>query len=346
MLIRLHPAVCERSSALLPPINELRGISISYISLHSIVHADRFTSNFGDNSKRLIKHHSDWHFDLQLPTPLHQTTSPIYIHLMAQGTTIAFFGATGDSAGYCLAAALRNEYACTALARTPSKLTTSLTTKGISPETQVRFLTIVQGDVRDPEPVKQTLRPGGKTVDIIVSGVGATAFYLHPNPLAPIGIQDSTICRDASRSILAALEQNQNQQGSGSGSGSQKPLLINISTTGIAPPGKPRDVPLLWLPLYRWLLHHPHVDKAEMEANLRAVMAKEERPLRGYVNVKPTLLSGGEGIGWERVRFGVDDEPAVGYFVARKDVGEWIFERLVRREWGVGWEGNGVCLAN
>lgn len=255
---------------------------------------------------------------------------------MAQPKTLAFFGATGDSAGYCLAAALKNEHTCTALARTPQKLTDSLNAKGISTETQTRFLTIIKGDIRDVESVKQTLQPAGKVVDMIVSGVGATSFYLHPNPLAPIGIQDATICRDASRSILSALPSG------------AKPVLVNISTTGIPPKGKPRDVPLLWVPLYHWLLHHPHVDKAEMEANLRDVMAKpeSERPLRAYLNVKPTLLTSGEGIGWDKIRYGRDDKPAIGYFVARKDVGEWIYERVVRREWEEGWEGNAVCLAN
>ena len=38
--------------------------------------------------------------------------------------------------------------------------------------------------------------------------------------------------------------------------------------------------------------------------------------------------------------------PAVGYFVARKDVGEWVFERLVKREPEEGWIGGGVTLTN
>ncbi|KAM0721737.1 hypothetical protein Q7P37_002662 [Cladosporium fusiforme] len=257
---------------------------------------------------------------------------------MSTPKTIAFFGATGDSAGYCLAAALKNEHPCTALARTPQKLTDSLNAKGVSADLQTRFLTVIKGDIRDPETVKQALSPAGKVVDIIVSGVGATSFYLNPNPLAPLGIKDATICRDASRAILSALPTGPEA--------SPKPLLVTISTTGITPRGKPRDVPLLWSPLYHWLLHHPHVDKAEMEAHLRAVMAKpeSERPVKAYLNVKPTLLTSGEGVGWQNIRYGRDDAPAVGYFVARKDVGEWVYERAVRREWEEGWEGNAVCL--
>lgn len=260
---------------------------------------------------------------------------------MSHTKTLAFFGATGDCAGYCLALALRNEYTCTALARTPSKLTASLTAKGISPDIQSRFLTIIHGDVRDAAAVKQTLTtPAGKTVDVIISGIGPTDFELHLNPLAPLGLKDSRLCREASRTILAALPTDTPPEA--------KPLLINISTTGIPSPGAPRDVPLLWVPLYHWLLHHPHVDKGEMEANLRAVMGKSEseRPIRGFVNVKPTLLTSGEGKGWEKVSFGQERNPALGYFIARKDVGEWVFEKLIRREFEEGWLGGGVTLAN
>ena len=87
-----------------------------------------------------------------------------------------------------------------------------------------------------------------------------------------------------------------------------------------------------------------------MESNLRTLFKPEvpeaERGIRGVVNVKPTLLTGGEGKGWDKVRFGVETEPAIGWFVARKDVGEWIFERCVRREVEEGWGGRGVTLAN
>lgn len=86
-----------------------------------------------------------------------------------------------------------------------------------------------------------------------------------------------------------------------------------------------------------------------MEAILRDVMSKSEseRGIRGFVNVKPTLLSGGEGYGWEKIRYGQEMSPALGWFVARKDVGEWIFERVVRGEgWEEGWMGGGVTLTN
>lgn len=85
-----------------------------------------------------------------------------------------------------------------------------------------------------------------------------------------------------------------------------------------------------------------------MEANLRAVMGKSEneRPIRGFVNVKPTLLTDGKGKGWQKIKSGQEGKPALGYFVARKDVGEWVFEKLVKREVEPGWIGSGITLTN
>lgn len=101
--------------------------------------------------------------------------------------TLAFFGATGDCAGHCLAAALSAGHTCNALARTPSKLTDSLATKGVSKETQDKLLTITQGDIRDVKVVERVLSVKTRRhieegpssvledtlVDMIISGAGA-----------------------------------------------------------------------------------------------------------------------------------------------------------------------------
>lgn len=91
--------------------------------------------------------------------------------------TIAFLGATGDTAGFCLATCLNSSnptYDCRALARTPQKLLKSLLAKGVSQQTLDQRLTIVQGDVKDVEVMKKTLTidDSGKVVDKIVCGIG------------------------------------------------------------------------------------------------------------------------------------------------------------------------------
>ncbi|OQO09010.1 hypothetical protein B0A48_05901 [Cryoendolithus antarcticus] len=254
--------------------------------------------------------------------------------------TLAFFGAGGDSAGFCLAAALKAGYHCSALARTPAKLSASMTAKGVSQETQDRHLTIIQGDIRNSEAVERTLVICGAVVDIVVSGVGATAvkfvFSLYPMVLA-----DETICRDAMSTILAALRTVT------AGSTAKKPLLTPISTTGIPAPGKPRDIPLLWIPFYKWLLHSPHVDKEVMDSFVRQEVRKpeSERAIRASVTVRPSFFAGSTK-GWQSLRVGTDDEPARGYFTERKDVGEWMFEKLVKGEPERQWINGGVHLTH
>lgn len=112
----------------------------------------------------------------------------------------------------------------------------------------------------------------------------------------------------------------------------KKPLVVAVSTTGVS--DGPRDVPLLFMPMYHWLLAVPHVDKWEMERLLWEQGKKnvDERVLGGFVIMRPSLLVDGAGVGLGKVREGRVEMPAVGYTIARKDVGTWIFERLVREQ--------------
>ena len=164
---------------------------------------------------------------------------------------IAFFGATGDCAGHTLANTLNAGYDCVALARTHAKLTESMKNKGVSTTALDQHLTIIQGDVKDVECVKNALQFDGQVVDTIVCGIGGSA-QLRWSLLTPVTLTDPHICQDAGNTILQALQQLKP---------AVKPLLIVVSTTGIPPSGMPRDEPLLCTPLYRWLLHIPHVGR-------------------------------------------------------------------------------------
>ena len=246
-----------------------------------------------------------------------------------QSSKVAFFGATGDCAGHCLAHALKAGYDCVALARTPAKLTKSMKDKGVSSEALDQHLTILEGNVKDFEAVKQALQINGQVVDTVISGIGG-APVLQWSLFTPATLADPTICQDAGETILQALAQLKPRT---------KPVLINVSTTGIPPKGKPRDVPWLYAVLYPWLGHVMHEDKRIMEQRLAESMQLPEtqRSLRAYVNVKPSLLMDGEGRGLQAIRQGIDEEPAIGYTIQREDVGLFIFERLikagVKREW-------------
>jgi hypothetical protein len=249
---------------------------------------------------------------------------------------IAFFGATGDCAGFTLANTLKAGYDCIALARTPAKLTESMKNKGVNTTALDQHLTIIQGDVKDVEAVKSALQLNGQVVDTIVCGIGGSP-QLQWSLWTPVTLNDPHICQDAGNTILKALQQLKP---------ATKPLLIYVSTTGIPPNGMPRDEPLLFTPLYRWMLHVPHVDKRALENDLAAHvnLPESQKGIRAFVAVKASLLMDGDGRGLEAVRQGVPEKPAVGYTIRRQDVGLFICERLVKQDVREDWLNKGISI--
>ncbi|PGH29826.1 hypothetical protein GX50_07405 [[Emmonsia] crescens] len=240
-------------------------------------------------------------------------------------TNIAFFGATGGCANACLTFTLKNGYKASALARTPSKLQALLISQGLDQATIDNNLTIIQGNARDIEAVKRTICPernNGKAVSVIISALGATPKLV--SSIQPISLDDPSICEDATKIILSAVEAvlppTANQQ--------EKPIFVVVSTTGIS--DGPGDVPFFLHPLYRFLAV-PHEDKKKME---QAVFGSSKRSLRAAVAVRPTLLTGDHSIasgkGWKTLKVGTEQSPAKGYSIQRADVGEWIFEEIIR----------------
>lgn len=156
-------------------------------------------------------------------------------------------------------------------------------------------------------------------------------------------MRTNTICRIASTNVLSALALLQP---------SSKPLILVLSTTGIS--AGPRDVPLAFYPFYKTLLANPHDDKSAMEKTLTDAIANAtvnnlnpnptESWIRGFVIVRASLLTNGPALGKEKVRVGSEDRPAVGYTISREDVGQWVFENVIRDEARDRWVGEKVSL--
>lgn len=92
---------------------------------------------------------------------------------MSSSRTLAFFGATGGCAGYCLSTALSAGYTCRALARTPEKLLQSMRDKGVAQAALDRHLTVIKGNAKDVGDVKRAVTAeDGEVVDTIVFGIG------------------------------------------------------------------------------------------------------------------------------------------------------------------------------
>ena len=147
-----------------------------------------------------------------------------------------------------------------------------------------------------------------------------------------------TICAEAMTSILSALADLKPLR---------KPLIAIISSTGIS--AGPRDVPLPLVPLYKVILHNAHKDKYNMEQILADSLAevapgRKEAWIRGFVTVRPSLLTNGPALGQPEVRVGTLQKPAVGYTVSREDVGKWIFDELIANEGRDRWVGEKISL--
>jgi len=208
-----------------------------------------------------------------------------------------------------------------AVARSPPKLSTMLSDKGLSNSTVSSLLTIVQGDIHDTAAVSQVLAHNNTTASIIVCGIGA--YPTFSTLFLPF-----TICTDATKSIFTALRDLEP---------AAKPLYVGFSSTGVTT--GPRDVPWLLLPIYRLLGYQPHKDKRNAENVVLDEMSKgNNSAIENYVIVRPSLLTYGPALGRAQIRAGTEKKPAVGYTISRDDVGGWIFESLIddqegRRKW-------------
>ena len=271
--------------------------------------------------------------------------------MSAPTQTLAFFGATGGVTNSTLAQALTAGYYSAALARTPQKLIDMLrTVHSISLETIEKYLTIHTGDINDLSAVSAALRSPldpSKLVDTICFGIGAYPV-MQWSLFQPITLSDIHICESGVQTIFTALDELEKQGITASSSG-LKPLFSSISTTGIS--DKIRDVPLLLYPVYVYALHVPHEDKKKAELLLVNDGGKH---VRDCVVVRPTLLTDAAPAGVEKLRVGWEWKgketeragvkeagPQLGWSVGRKDVGAWVFEKVIKEG---GWEGRCVSL--
>lgn len=231
--------------------------------------------------------------------------------------------------------------------RTPEKLRNILTTQHSVPASTLdAHLTIHAGDVTNVDAVSKALKsPADQSflVDIIYFSVGG-APKMQASLKTPITVDQPEICRTGIKTVLSAIDALA-ASGIHTTVDKRKPLAIAISTIGIS--DKKNDVPLLMKPLYHYTLHVPHQDKKEMEKTLFQDGGKHIRDfviIRGalYVDGKPRGIDSVKS-GWEwGVKEGEAPGPNVGYTIGRKDLGEWVFRKVIAEG---GWEGKCISLS-
>ena len=275
--------------------------------------------------------------------------------------TVAFFGATGGVTNAILIHTLLAGHKATALVRTPQKLRDQLTRQDLSPEL-LKNLTIVQGNALDVAAVKRTLTSSGHNTlpNVIVSGLGGNPVFkfqwLRPFQFATL--DNPRICQTAAATLMSALKEIYDEQPALRAQHEKKPLLTFISTTGIS--RGPGDVPFWIRFLYHQILTIPHLDKRKAEDLYRGDIegsTQQDKVFRTIVGIRPTLLTPLDNspadyrdvIGVEKIRAGIEKQPAIGYSIKRGDVGQWVWENVVKEvvHGGKGkWEGEMVSLTS
>lgn len=224
-------------------------------------------------------------------------------------------------------------------------------THNVSAGTIDAHLTIVQGNIKNEDDVKKALTATSALPDYIIFGIGGVP-KLQMSITQPATLDDPHVCADGMKTVLSALRAVQSgPENVKLGPSDRKPVLACISTTGVS---NTRDVPLSIYPVYHWMLSVPHEDKKVMEKLLVEASREVNSPVESFTIVRPTLLMDGELNGLEKLREGwvyPDDEvqgnavpshgPELGYLISRADVGNWIFERVIK---GNG-EWNGKCAS-
>ncbi|KAF9116393.1 hypothetical protein BGW39_002748 [Mortierella sp. 14UC] len=266
---------------------------------------------------------------------------------------IAFFGATGGCTNACLVHTLKSGFSATALARTPSKLTDMLLAQGLAQSVIDLQLTIVKGDIADLAAIKSVLTNNDnntsnsatdsvKIASQIISGIGGTP-QMRMSLSKPMTIDNPEICASATKNIIQALQEIYSAHPS---TAQHRPSITVISTTGVSDVRE--DVPFGFRTLYHVVLADPHKDKKEME-RLISEDASTTAVFRGAVIIRPSLLKGDHSVtsgkGWQKLKIGVEDKPAVGYTCLRADVGQWICEQIVKTG-GESYFGQKVTLTN
>ncbi|KAI2785570.1 NAD(P)-binding protein [Daldinia loculata] len=225
---------------------------------------------------------------------------------------IAFMGASGGIGLGALTRALAAGHTCIALCRTPSKLTDRF------PADQFPNLKVVQGNAHDAAAVAQCLVVGTQPVDAIVSTIGGVLQFSR------MTLDDPHVCEKGMTALLAAISLvRENHHRTPLTTEHWRPRVNVVSTCGIS--RSARDVPILFVPMYKIMLRVPHEDKIAMEKLL-----VDGAGDRGYTYsiVRPSFLVD-EAAPRREIRVGLGDAPAVGYVISRDDAGRWIYENLL-----------------
>ncbi|KAI8376754.1 hypothetical protein EDC96DRAFT_571661 [Choanephora cucurbitarum] len=167
-------------------------------------------------------------------------------------------------------------------------------------EQQKSKLTLIKGDAMDPVAVRQLL----EDIDVVVSSIGSTIDIKTGKMAIP------NLCSKSMKvllEVIGQMEKNRPQR------------LVVVSSTGL---DDSSDVPCLFRPMYKYLLHEPHEDKREMEK-----MVINQNVIPDWILARPSFLKNGKVTGKYRA-----GENLCGYLVNREDVGHFLLNQCIEQD--------------
>ncbi|KAI8096577.1 uncharacterized protein BX664DRAFT_324309 [Halteromyces radiatus] len=178
-------------------------------------------------------------------------------------------------------------------------------------EEQKAKLTLIKGDALDASAVKQTVEGCDLVVFAIGSTITATFKMTHPG-----------LCQKGMNVLLNVIK------------GMEHPpkRLIAVTTTGAM---DPKEVPLLFRPLYHWALAEPHADKREVENSIQS----SSHPF-DWIIVRPSLLTDGA----LTQHYRAESNRLVGYTISRQDVGHFLLNQCLDDDEAKKWINNYVVV--
>jgi putative NADH-flavin reductase len=171
-------------------------------------------------------------------------------------------------------------------------------------EEQKSKITVIPGDAFDPQAVKETIQGA----DVIVSSLGSLVDF------KTMKLTEPGLCHKAMEILLKVVDELPQDE--------RPKRLVVVSTTGL---DDMSEVPYLFYPLYRWVLHDAHVDKRDLER----LTTTENPHIKDWVIVRPTLLTNGQLTRKYKTGVGLS-----GYTVSRSDVGNFLLSQCIDKdEW-------------
>ncbi|GAB5590675.1 hypothetical protein Unana1_05575 [Umbelopsis nana] len=159
----------------------------------------------------------------------------------------------------------------------------------------------IKGDALDQAVVHSAI----KGADVVVTSLGSAMDLAKRKMLNP------GLCANGMKVLLeaaAALDTSDRPK-----------RMVVLSTTGLE---GMREVPLLFRPMYHFLLHEPHEDKLNMET-----LVINNTVIDSWIIVRPSLLTDGAKTG--KYRF---NENIKGYTISRNDVGHFLYSQCLEEQ--------------